>query len=244
MEHIHYNVTTMNSFFHSIGPPHAEDPIATAIRSSSPSPTLVQSMLSLPTPPLPSSDHLAETATLTLESVDAVLAHELNRMSFQEREGISEEIHGVHSMAVEETPEFVHEKLVALEQALERIPDHDKGAYSKATKLQSPYVVDVVQLRLPLLRAEVFDAQKAAFRMVKFLDLVYDLCGEDALMRPMNLSDFTTDDVRFLRQGFFQMLAGRDRTGRRVMGHFADIPFDFTVRNRVRSTNSLMNCGM
>jgi hypothetical protein len=200
-------------------------------------------MLTPPTTFPPAFSHPCETetgdtggiVTPTLESVDAVLARELNRMSFQEREGISEEIHGVHSMAVNETPEFVHEKLVALEQALQRIPDHDKAAYSKAMKLQSPFVSNLEQLRLPILRAEVFDSQKAAIRMVKFLDLVYDLCGEDALMRPMNLSDFTSEDERFMRQGFFQMLAGRDRTGRRIMGHFADIPIKFSVRNRVRS---------
>jgi hypothetical protein len=234
----------MKSFFESFRPPQADDSIAAGgCRLSSP--TLLRSMLlSPPTPALPTSSHLAETMilTATLDSIDTVLAHELNRMSFQEREGISEEIHGVHSMAVKETPDFVHEKLMALEQALQKIPDQDKGAYSKAMQLQSPYVINVVQLRLPILRAEVFDVKKAALRMVKFLDLAYDLCGEDGLMRPMNLSDFSTEDMRFLRQGFFQMLGSRDRTGRRVMGHFADIPTNFPVRNRVR-TNSIVYCG-
>jgi hypothetical protein len=198
-------------------------------------------MLSKPTSALTASSQLAETMKLTPESVDAVLAHELNRMSFLEREGISEEIHGVHSMAVKEAPEFVQEKLVALEQALQKIPNHEKAAYSKAIQLHSQFVVNVEQLRLPILRAEVFDVQKAAIRMVKFLDLLYDMCGEDALMRPINLSDFSTDEMKFMRLGFFQMLTGRDRTGRRVMGHFADIPTNFSVRNRVRS-KCLMNC--
>lgn len=155
-------------------------------------------------------------------------------MSFEEREGISEEIHGVHCMAIKETPEFVRQRLDALEQALQRIPNQDKMAYLEAIRMQSAYVNDVSQLKLSMLRAEVFDPQKAAVRLVNFLDLVHDLCGKEALMRPMNLTDFTPEDIQLMKEGLFQMLAGRDRTGRRIMGNFADIPAKFSVRSRVR----------
>ncbi|KAG7345161.1 hypothetical protein IV203_032692 [Nitzschia inconspicua] len=176
------------------------------------------------------------------DSIDALLSQELNRMSFQEREVICEEIHGVHSMAVTETPDFVQEKLEELEQALERIPNHEKHVYLHALKRKSPFVADAVQLRLPMLRAEVFDAHKAAVRMVKYLDLVTDLYGSEALMRPITLSDFQPEDAQLMRLGLFQMLGGRDRTGRRIMGNFADIPANFTIRSRIKNALYMYTC--
>lgn len=173
------------------------------------------------------------SSSVTPERVDAHLVQQLNRMSFQEREIINEEIHGVRSLAVEETPEFVQQKLVELDRALTELPDREKTAYLEAVRFNSLYVVNQEKLRLPILRAEVFDARKAATRLAKFLDLVLDLYGHEALMRPITLADFNSEDINLMKQGLFQMLPGRDRTGRRIMGHFADIPTEFSVRSRV-----------
>ncbi|KAL3904879.1 MAG: hypothetical protein SGARI_004718, partial [Bacillariaceae sp.] len=146
---------------------------------------------------------------------------------------IHEEIHGVQTLAVEETPEFVQQKLAELDRALQEIPDREKSAYLEAIRFNSLYVINQERLRVPILRAEVFDARKAAIRLVKFLELVFDLYGHEALMRPITLADFNSEDINLMKQGLFQMLPGRDRTGRRVMGHFADIPAEFSVRSRV-----------
>jgi hypothetical protein len=178
------------------------------------------------------------SSSLKPERVDADLAQQLNQMTFEERERIHEEIHGVQSRAVEESPKFVLQKLDELDRALEYLPDKEKLAYSEAIRFRSIYVTDDEKLRLPMLRAEVFDVKKAAIRLCRFMDFVKDLYGHEALMRPVTINDFNSEDVNLMKQGIFQMIPGRDRTGRRVMGHFVDIPPEFSIRSRV-SKNEL-----
>mmetsp|Transcript_10957 Transcript_10957/g.19680 ORF Transcript_10957/g.19680 Transcript_10957/m.19680 type:complete len:550 (-) Transcript_10957:1047-2696(-) len=190
---------------------------------------------------------------VTPEFVDALLAQELNQMSFQEREGIHEEIHGVHTLAVEETPEFVSQKLYLLEQTLNaavtndrkvapRMSNINKTAYLEALRLNSQYVRDDQNFRLPFLRAELFDHTKAAIRMLKYLDLIYDLHGSEALLRPMRLSDFSPVDFKMMKEGVFQVLPGRDRTGRRIMGAFDDIPAEYPIQTRIRVALYVLMC--
>ncbi|KAL3916776.1 MAG: hypothetical protein SGILL_005027 [Bacillariaceae sp.] len=177
----------------------------------------------------------APTSSLEPDRVDADLVQQLNQMSFQERERIHEEIHGVQSLAVQETPEFLEQKLAELDRALEYLPEKEKVAYSEAIRFGSMYVNDNEKLRIPMLRAEVFDVKKAAIRLCKFFDLAKDLHGNAALMRPVGVQDFNTEDTKLLKRGIFQALPGRDRTGRRVMGHFVDIPPEFSVRSRIKN---------
>jgi hypothetical protein len=173
---------------------------------------------------------------VTPETVDAMLAQELNQMSFQERECVNEEIHGVNTLAIDEAPAFVNEKLMLLDLALDRwIAPHQKMAYLEALRLNSQYVHDVETFRLPFLRAELFDVHRAALRAVKFLDYMYELFGSEALMRPIFLSDFNDTDLKMMKEGFFQVIPGRDRSGRRIMGIFGDIPTEYDYTSRVRS---------
>ena len=170
------------------------------------------------------------------ESIDAFLAEELNQMSFQEREGIHEEIHGVHTLAVDETssPDFVREKLSLLQDAIDNaVPAQSKTAYLEAVKLNSRYVHDADNFRLPLLRAELFDPTKAAIRLCKYLDWMYELYGTAALMRPVCLSDMNPTDMKLLKEGCSQVLPGRDRSGRRMICLFDDIPPEYPLLTRV-----------
>lgn len=68
------------------------------------------------------------------EYLDEVLVKELNEMSFQEREALSSEIHGVNDI-IKETPEFVAERLGTLFTELSNI--RHKPAYDHALK-QNP----------------------------------------------------------------------------------------------------------
>jgi len=54
--------------------------------------------------------------------VNILLAKELNKLSFNNRERINEEIHGVCCLALEETPELLETALDKLSSALEDIP--------------------------------------------------------------------------------------------------------------------------
>jgi hypothetical protein len=176
-----------------------------------------------------------EVIAVRPETIDTLLAQELNQMTFQEREHIHEEIHGVHTLAVDETkPEFVSHKLRLLERAIsDLVPPSQKVAYDEAVRLNSSYVKDETNFRLPFLRAELFDTAKAAFRLTRFLDFMYDLYGPDALMRPMTLADLSPIDMKLMKEGCFQVLPGRDRSGRRMLGIFDDIPPEYSFRTRV-----------
>jgi hypothetical protein len=141
------------------------------------------------------------------------LANALSKLSLQEREKAYEEIHGVDP-TVEETPELVADRLEALEQELQKIPK--KPAYDLALQLNKEYVTDR-KLRLQFLRAECFDAKKAAARLVKCLEGKLELFGPEVMARPINLSDLDCDDLEPLQAGYFQFLPARDRAGRAVL---------------------------
>ena len=169
----------------------------------------------------------------------------LLNLSFNDRNTINEEIHGVCCMAPTETLQLLDAALYSLKIELNQI--ENKSAYDKAqeihlsgdgTRGQRTYVnSDEFQLRF--LRAELFDTKKAAARMVKYLDLVYEHFGENALVRPIMLSDFTKEDMAFLRSGDYQLLPYRDRSGRRILCIVTNNLDDIPDKTRVRMCRAL-----
>jgi hypothetical protein len=201
-----------------------------------------------PGPPPPrAAAETVEPAPLTEDTMDSILGRELHQLSLQDREAINEEIHGVHTLAVPETPDFVGRRLEEMEQALllmhrqqhqqdlavgggDTVGGHgrttvstDTGkAYREALLLGSQYVHDQ-NFRLMFLRADLFDATKAALRLVNFLQIVRDYLGPEALVnKPWTLKLFGPDEHRALRWGVYQIFPGRDRAGRRVHGVMDD----------------------
>jgi len=79
--------------------------------------------------------------------------------------------------------------------------------------------VNTAEFRLKFLRCELFDAKKAAARLVSFLDFLMDVFDdkEDLLLRPMRMSDFDKNEYIILKTGNFQLLPFRDRSGRRIV---------------------------
>jgi hypothetical protein len=165
------------------------------------------------------------------DAVEDLLARELQSLSFQRRNEDLEVVHGVKNLAPEETPEMIQQSLQVLSQELHRIPDQDKQAYIEAQKLKTTHVNDE-DFRLRFLRCELFDARKAAIRMVKFLDMLMEYYGKLALERPIKLSDLGKDATEVLRAGqTLQMLPFRDRSGRRVF----TVVTDFGLKNNYDS---------
>jgi hypothetical protein len=146
------------------------------------------------------------------EDVDTILANALSTLSLKEREKAYEEIHGV-DLIVEETPELVANRLAAMEVELQKI--HKKPAYDLALQRNKEYVTGR-RLRLQFLRAEYFDANKAAARLVKYFEGKLELFGPEVMARPIYLSDLDSDDLEPLQSGLFQFLPARDRAGRAV----------------------------
>jgi hypothetical protein len=190
-----------------------------------------------------------------LKQADDLLAEEISRLSFQDRNHINEEIHGVRVLAPEETPELLERSLVDLDSFLNQMitePPSLKDAYNLSQTLDSNRRMEPIDLRsnenpsttniiyvndtsfrLRFLRCELFDAKKAALRIIKYLNLVHEVCGECALTRPIQLNDFHKEEKKILRSGFMQLLPYRDRAGRPILAFVGDIGAKYSWSQKV-----------
>jgi hypothetical protein len=147
------------------------------------------------------------------EDATVLIAKTMNQLSIKDREQAYEDLHGV-SAAVHETPALIAESCHNLELCLQKI--RHKPAYDMAQSIQSSYVQDP-RLRLMLLRAERFDANKAARRLVKFLDWKLKLFGPERLCQwHIGLDDLDADARFMVESGLSQILPERDSRGRVV----------------------------
>jgi hypothetical protein len=182
------------------------------------------------------------------ETVNELLSNSLLHLKFQDRNDIKEEVHGVRNLAREETPELIEQSLCSMAAELDRIisssasgevevvegrekeeEEDYKYAYQKTRQLEKTYVNDR-DFHLKFLRADLFDAKKAADRMVVHLDFLLMLFGPRALEERLQASFFNTkEEAAALRSGNVQVLPFRDRSGRRIMvclsGVFAYSPY-------------------
>lgn len=173
-------------------------------------------------------------------SAVSLLAKELNELSVQERDLISDEIHGVRGVICpEETPEMLEKSLAELSMELSCLPPTTtKQAYEESLKYPESYI-HTDDFRLIFLRVELFDAHKAAVRMMKYLDLINWAFGKKVLQRDISLADFDNKGREYLRAGYQQIFPGMDRSGRRVGGNFLfPVNPDQPIKNRVRFINA------
>jgi hypothetical protein len=176
--------------------------------------------------PVPSSP-LAECPTQA--EADALLAKEMNQLSVEEREKVFEDVHGI-APDVDEPHEFIEAYLALLEKEITNIAS--KAAYDLASFMSKEYTSSK-KLRLMFLRAESFDAYKAASRMVRFFDEKYALFGAEKLTKDIVLADLDPDDIAALETGFYQVLPEKDSAGRKVFCAFPQLRVVRTTQNVV-----------
>jgi hypothetical protein len=148
--------------------------------------------------------------------VNTMLAAELTEMTFQEREKVYEELHGVDE-GTYETEDMLATTLTAMELALQQLPN--RAVYDEAKRVNTRYVEDR-SFRLMFLRSEYYNAERAASRLVTFLEQKVKFFGEDALARPVYLSDLNKDDIAVLKSGILQLIPERDQSGRVILSDF------------------------
>jgi hypothetical protein len=140
----------------------------------------------------------------------------LLNLSFNDRNQIEEEIHGVSCMAIEETRELIEESLYQFDIELDLIDENNKVAYNKAkndlnsNRFATSFIL-CKENKLRFLRTELFDVQKSAIRYVKYLDLLYESYGECALRRPIRVQDFNREELSFFKSGQYQLLPHRGK---------------------------------
>ena len=167
--------------------------------------------------------------------LDRIWTKELHDKPKDERERLLNELHGVSSRAVPESPVMIVCALNMFQEEVDKfIPDYEKRAYQKACSMNSTYVHSA-DFRLKFLRAEFFHSKKAALRYVRNLDFLLDKFGEFALMRQLYISDLNSEEMKFFKKGFMQILPFRDRCGRRVVANLGSYGgFDFSMETKER----------
>ncbi|CAB9530462.1 Transfer protein [Seminavis robusta] len=166
------------------------------------------------------------------EAFEKSLAKEMERLSMEELDRRYGEIHGV-APVIQEEPEFVAQKLEEMDQALNELvqaaatAEEGKSSlsiqYYQKALVEEPLYVQDPKFRLKFLRADSFDAIKAARRLVFYLEKKVYHFGMQTLCREVQMSDLTEKDLKTLQAGSVQQLPFRDRSGRAI---FLD-PFIF-----------------
>lgn len=162
-----------------------------------------------------------------------MLNHEMENLSFKDRNAIYEEIHGVVSLDREENPQLIQQSLFEMNMEIDRI-HHKYSAYTKATKSYNPYAHGI-DIRLRFLRCDLFHVPEAAKRMMRYFDLTQELFGDVALQRPIQLKDLGKMEMEMLREGDAQPMPFRDRSGRRVMVAMNNFGLQYPLEVRVRT---------
>ena len=110
---------------------------------------------------------------------------------------------------------FLWGKLQELDQAIDQI--QHKDAYNQAQQAHNGYIANP-KFRLVFLRAESFNARKAADRLVAFMDEKLLRFGPRALSRQLTIDDMSKASKSLLiKKGLMQVLPTRDSAGRAIL---------------------------
>jgi hypothetical protein len=197
-------------------------------------------------------DEYPDPDEVSAKAIDQLVNEELFRLSLEDREQVYHDVHGV-SDQVEETPEFLEDKLRQLSHALKQLvqADQDKAAtthggegvlsetaptyaYSLAVR-GDPSYVEGRELCLRFLRADQFDVGKAAQRMLAHFTSKLEYFGTGPLARDIIQQDLEPKDLEQLHCGSHQLLPSRDRAGRAVTIWIPRLKIDVPIRNKMRS---------
>jgi hypothetical protein len=165
--------------------------------------------------------------------VEKVLTREMESLTFVDRTRVQEEVHGVANLCPTEAPAMVDNALKAMQQHLDIIPH--KTIYNKISPKSYLHSRD---WRLRFLRCELFDAKKAAERLVTFTNNMIEQYDMEVLERPLRLSDLKLKSgsrgkevMESFKSGHVQLLPFRDRSGRRIFAfHNKSLVHDAEIR--------------
>ena len=158
--------------------------------------------------------------SVDIKQMDVMLAQEMNSLSMKERNEVMDDIHGVvdysQVMEIEENEGRMDSKLQEMDKALaENFKPADRVAYDRALFL-SPRFVTNKDFRKAFLRADRYDAAKAAGRYVKYFQNKLLLFGEEKLCKRIEWNDLDKDDRDELMTGSYLILPETDSQGRCV----------------------------
>ena len=170
--------------------------------------------------------------------MDKMIANEFDKLSLQQRNELYEEIHGVFTMAIEESPELIEESLKKFQKELDEIDTKSKRSYDIIAKQEensfSRNMIQGKEFRLRFLRTEFFDVPKAVKRMLGYINILHKIWGEVALKGfDGTMGWFLANDSEQtdFRMGLLQLLPFRDRSGRKILVFNSDsLQLEVTIR--------------
>jgi len=115
-----------------------------------------------------------------------------------------------------ECSELIAAKLKDLEIELDKLPISDKQGWGQA-KAKCPDIVNDDAFKLMFLRAEVYNADLAALRLVKYWDKRIELFGLNKAFRPLKLDGALQGDETALGMGFTRLVPAQDEHGRSIL---------------------------
>jgi hypothetical protein len=174
--------------------------------------------------------HDAIPSDISPAQVDSLVAKQMTSLSMEDREKVYYDVHGV-SEEVKETPEMVTLSLLQLELELQKLQLQQKDAY-EAAKSMNPAYVENPEFRLRFLRADLFDALKAALRLARHFETKLELFGRDKLARDIQQDDLDKETIDTLYSGYTQNMPLRDRAGRNVNIWFPH-PVNYSITAKV-----------
>eukprot|EP00541_Cyclophora_tenuis_P017470 CAMPEP_0116564582 /NCGR_PEP_ID=MMETSP0397-20121206/13383_1 /TAXON_ID=216820 /ORGANISM="Cyclophora tenuis, Strain ECT3854" /LENGTH=314 /DNA_ID=CAMNT_0004091181 /DNA_START=84 /DNA_END=1028 /DNA_ORIENTATION=- len=142
-------------------------------------------------------------------------AKELEALSESERQDVIRDLYGLEA-ATEEDPKIIEQQLKELDEALEALPEWKKEHFERAQEL-CPEIANDPAFRLRFLRAERYDAEKAAQRTLKYWKFKEEIFGKDRAYRKLVLKDYTEDDLATARNHGLWLLPKPDQSGRAIL---------------------------
>ncbi|KAG7342527.1 hypothetical protein IV203_007620 [Nitzschia inconspicua] len=168
-----------------------------------------------PTIIVPSNAAMINSVATSPQDVERMLASDLTKLSFREREQAMNDLHGIVTMPPEESPERMQALLQEMQQHLDRMQWFpDASAYRRAVQSNSEFVR---QNRKMFLRSERYQPNEAAARMLRYFTMKLDLWGPDKLCKKITLMDLSNDDLAVLDVGNLAISPYKDTAGRTII---------------------------
>ena len=159
------------------------------------------------------------TTSVSVDNTTNLIANELSKLTFDERNDLYEDIHGV----LKPTQEPTHDKMQLLinEMKDEIRKIKDRIMYNKANFLApSKYGNNNSFLIMFLRSTKNYNPKIAANRCIQHFEYKAKLFGKDKVAQDITLSDMNDDDKDSLLNGCIQFLSETDSSGRPIVFYY------------------------
>mmetsp|Transcript_36616 Transcript_36616/g.88744 ORF Transcript_36616/g.88744 Transcript_36616/m.88744 type:complete len:336 (-) Transcript_36616:842-1849(-) len=177
-------------------------------------------------------------AVVPVEEMTVLVANEMNKLTFQEREVVYEDLHGV-SRPEKESKATLDKAITDTRNEIASV--RLRAAYNKAVFLNPDYV-NSDNFILMFLRSSKFDPKTTASKIVDHFKYKLELFGYDNLGKELMYEDLDEGTKNALASGAVQVLPQRDKAGRAIVFFALDALNYDNVDSQLRAIWYIMMC--